>query len=77
MGTTKLTNGQKYTFGKVNASPVFDQSDFPEGIEVHRTLRIKGSSYDNTNGDGSGNGDGVLYTFANSGKAHKFYDGIG
>lgn len=73
MGTTKLTNGQKYTFGKVNASPVFDQSDFPEGIEVHRTLRIKGGSYDNANGDGSGNGDGVLYTFANSGKPHRFY----
>ena len=73
MGTTILTNGQKYTFGKVNSSPVFDQSDFPEGIEVHRTLRIKGGGYDNTNGDGSGNGDGVLNTFANSGKAHKFY----
>ena len=67
MGTTKLTNGQRYTFGRVNSTPVFDQSDFPEGIEVHRDLTIKGSGYDNAAGDGSGNGDGRILAYPNNG----------
>jgi len=69
MGTTRLTNGGKYTFGKVNGSPVFDSGeDFVSGLEVHKTLTIKGSGKDNSAGAGSGNGDGVLKTEANSGK---------
>ena len=71
MGTTRLTNGEKYTFGKVNGSPVFDRGgDFVSGLEVHKELIIKGSGNDNSAGAGSGNGDGILKTYSNSGKAN-------